>query len=203
MRLVFRILGALLLAQCASSEDTRFRVGQSARAMVVMGLAEAADTRQPRYTMLWRRLDAEGAFLRPERNTAFEVETNRGDTIRVRGIPGEFTVAEVEPGAYALDSVFAVLSERGVNYIAQGVIEGPTRPAFEVRAGEAIYLGIWEARNDGFRASVRPWRLSAGDLQQVARDVEIVGAISLREAQTREVACTPHRINSRSQRQIC
>ena len=31
--------------------------------------------------------------------------------MRVRGIPGEFTHAEVEPGIYALDSVFALIRD--------------------------------------------------------------------------------------------
>ena len=114
-------------------------------------------------------------------------------------------MARVEPGIYALDSVFAVLREDNLDYIAQGVIAGAERPAFEVRAGEAIYLGIWELDIEGVSAVTRPWRLEAGDLRAVVRAGEaIVGVAQLRETHTRAVACEPHQLNSNmSLRLVC
>ncbi len=198
------IAAALLLAQCVSSEDDRFQVGQSPSAFVVIGVAEAAGATEARYTMLWRQVDASGAFTEPTGRTAFEAETNSRGTVRVRGVPGEFRLVEVEPGVYALDSVFGVIRERRVNYIAQGVIEGPERPAFEVAPGEAVYLGIWQATLEETRAVARPWRLSETDMRAVRRNANAVnGPMNLRETHTRSVTCAPRRLSNLSQREIC
>lgn len=170
----------------------------------MIGVAETADEREPAFTMLWRRLDGDGAFTDYSGRNSFEAETNAGDTVRVRGIPGEFAMAEVEPGLYALDSLFAVVHDGRLNYIAQGVIEGPERPAFEVKAGEAIYLGIWEMDLDGASAVARPWRLDADDLRAVTRAADAtIGEVRSRETHTRSVPCRPHRVGNMSQRQVC
>ncbi len=204
MRLIFAMVAALCVAQCATSEDTRFRVGESPRALVVIGLAEAASSDAPSYTMLWRRIDENGAFTSLESNTTFEPRTDANDSVRVRGLPGEFAVAEVEPGIYALDSIFALIRARRVNYSANGVITGPERPSFEVRAGEAVYLGIWEAQLEETNAVVRPWRLDQADANAVMREADAaIGLVQVRQVQTRAVVCTPTRLNSRSQREVC
>jgi hypothetical protein len=204
MRFVVLILGALALAQCATAEDDRFRVGESQNAFVIIGVAETPGTREARFTLLWRLLDASGAFSEHEGDTAFQAETNEGDTLRVRGIPGEFEMLEVQPGVYALDSVFGVIRDDRVNYIAEGLIEGPERPSFEVRPGEAVYLGIWQADIEDVRAVARPWRLDESDLRAVlSNSDEIVGRVRIRETHTRSVACAPHNLNSRSRRQVC
>lgn len=204
MRLIFAMLAAVFLAQCATPEDKRFRVGESPRALVVIGVAESSSNAAPIYTMLWRRLDENGAFARYDDDTVFESRTHADDSIRIRGIPGEFAVAEVEPGVYALDSIFALIRDERVNYSANGVIIGPERPSFEVRAGEAIYLGIWQADLEDVTAVVRPWRLDQREADAVMREADAaIGPIQAREVRTRTVVCAPHRLNTRSQREIC
>jgi hypothetical protein len=207
MRFVFAILAMFALATCASSgEDDRFRVGASDRAFVIIGVAEAAENTSATYDLLWRRLDPAGNFT-PEIDggrTAFQAETNERGTLRIRGIPGEFVMREIDPGVYALDSVFAVIADDRVNYIANGVITGPERPAFEVRAGEAVYLGIWQVNIEDVTAVARPWRLSETDLRAVMdRRDEVVGEVRVRQTHTRAVPCQPQRLNSRSQRRVC
>jgi hypothetical protein len=204
MRFVVLILGALALASCASSDDDRFRVGESEKAFVIIGVAETPGNREARYTMLWRQVDAAGRFTEYNGRTAFEAQTNEGDTLRVRGIPGEFELLEVEPGVYALDSVFGLIRDDRVNYVAEGVIDGPERPSFEVRPGEAIYLGIWQADIEEVRAVARPWRLAESDLRAVLSHTDFVnGHVRIRETHTRSVPCTPHQLNNRSRRQVC
>jgi len=204
MRFLFVILAVLALAQCASSEDERFQVGSSPRAFVIIGVAEAAANTSARYDVLWRRVGADGAFTALDDNTAIWAESNHRGTVRVRGIPGEFTFQEVDPGTYALDSVFAVIAESRVNYVANGILREPSRPAFEVLPGEAVYLGIWETDIEDSRAVVRPWRLSHTDLRMVLRNQnEVLGDVRLRETTTRDVACAPHTMNSRTRRLVC
>lgn len=205
MRFVFAILSALAVANCATPEDRRFRVGQAADAFVIINLAKAPHDDAPHYSMFWRQLDARGGFAEFDGDRTIDVETNEGGTVRVRGIPGEFLMARVDPGTYALDSVFGLIRERDVNYVAEGLVIGPERPTFEVRAGEAIYLGIWEANVVDDRAVVRPWRLDGADLRAVMRqaDDEVVGQVRMRETITRAVPCSPRRLNNLSQRQIC
>ncbi len=204
MRFLFLGFVALVLAQCASAEDRRFHVGVSNDAFVMIGVAETSNNRAPGYTMLWRRLDHAGAFMDYGGGRILEPRTNVRDSLRVRGIPGEFAMARIEPGIYALDSVFAVLRDGNLNYIAQGVIVGPDRPAFAVRPGEAVYLGIWELDVQGADAVSRLWRLDAGDLRAATRAARAtVGSVELRETHTRAVACTPHRLGNMSQREVC
>lgn len=204
MRFLAVIFAALLLAQCASSEEQRFTVDQSAKALVIIGVAKTADSRGPLYTMLWRRLNAEGGFGNFDGGRIIEPRTNADDSVRVRGIPGEFMIARVEPGIYALDSVFALLREENLDYIAQGVIAGPERPAFEVRAGEAVYLGIWELDIEGVVAVTRLWRLDAEDMRAAVRAADPVnGDVTLRQTSTRAIVCAPHRLNSMTTRQVC
>lgn len=204
MRFIFLILGALALAQCATSEDRRFHVGESESAFVIIGVAETPGNREARYTLLWRQLDENGAFTRYDGDTTFEAQTNEGDTVRLRGIPGEFEMLRVRPGVYALDSVFGLIRDGRVNYVAEGVINGPERPAFEVRAGEAVYLGIWQADIEDITAVARPWRLEESDVREVLHNSdEVVGPVRLRETHTRSVPCAPHQLNSRSRRQVC
>lgn len=203
MRLLFVVLAALTVAQCASSDDRRFRVGQSPHALVVIGVAEAANNTSPRYTMLWRRLDESGAFMRYDESTIIEPRTHMGGSVRIRGIPGEFVVAQVEPGVYALDSVFALIRDERVNYSATGVIAGPERASFEVRAGEAIYLGIWQVDLEDVTAVTRPWRLERADAEAVMHEVNALGPVTLRRVRTIAVPCAPHQLNTRSQREIC
>lgn len=208
MRLVFALLGALLLAQCASKpeEDNRFQVGRSDRAFVIIGIAESASNTSATYDMLWRRLGADGAFTHEidAGRTSFQAETNQMGTLRIRGIPGEFMMREIDPGVYALDSVFAVIRDDRVNYIANGVVRGPDRPTFNIAPGEAVYLGIWEANIEDVAAVVRPWRLSESDLRAVLeRQDRVAGEVRVRETYTRAVPCAPQRLNSRSQRQVC
>lgn len=204
MRRLFAILACLALAQCATSEDDRFAVGRSENAFVIIGVAESSENREARYTMLWRQLDSSGAFTEHDGDTTFEAQTNDGGSIRVRGIPGEFALVEIEPGAYALDSVFAVISENRVNYFANGVVTGPERPSFEVRPGEAIYLGIWQMDIEEVTAVARPWRLDEADLRRVVRETDVLnGQVRIRQTQPRAVPCSPHRLNSRSRREVC
>lgn len=202
MRSVVLILGALALAACATSDD-RFRVGQSEKAFVIIGVAEDADNREARYTLLWRQVEGD-AFAELDGATTFEAKTNQGETLRINGIPGEFALLEVEPGAYALDSVFGFIPAGRVNYVAEGLVEGPERPAFEVRAGEAVYLGIWQVSLEYSRAVTRPWRVQESDLRAVLGQTdEIRGQVRIRETHPRSIPCNPQRLNSRSRRQVC
>jgi hypothetical protein len=204
MRFLFAILTALALTSCASSDDDRFRVGSSPRSFVIIGVAEAAANTSASYDLLWRRLDAAGGFTPLDDDTAILAETNERGSMRIRGIPGEFTLREVEPGAYALDSVFGVLRDDRVNYIANGLITGPERPAFEVRPGEAVFLGIWQVDLEDNSAVTRQWRLSEADLRAVLSEQDnVLGDVRMRETVTRAVACAPRRMNNQTQRQVC
>jgi hypothetical protein len=207
MRRLFAILATFALATCASSgQEDGFRVGNAARAFVIIGVAEAAENTSATYDLLWRRLDRAGNFM-PEidsGHTAFQAETNERGTLRIRGIPGEFVMREIDPGVYALDSVFAVIQDDRVNYVANGVVTGPERPAFEIRAGEAVYLGIWQVNIEDVAAVARPWRASESDLRAILeRRDEVIGEVRVRQTHTRAVPCTPRRLNSRSQRRVC
>lgn len=205
MRLLWALLGCMLLAQCVFGADKRFVVGAEADALVIVGVAKAPRDTSPRYFMLWRQLGADGGFRELGGDRSFEVETNSGDTVRVRGIPGEFAVLRMPPGTYALDSVFAVIRAGRVNYVAQGVIEGPERPAFDVRAGEAVFLGVWEMNVIDSEARARLWRLSDADARAVARASRAAsGTLRLRETYVRPVPCAPHLANPMlSTRQVC
>lgn len=204
MRPLFAILAALVLAQCALGAERRFNVGADPRAYVVIGVAESSSQTDPRYTMLWRRLDADGAFTEYEGDNFFEARTHARGSVRVRGIPGEFEMFAVEPGVYALDSVFAVIRDNNVDYFANGVIVGPERPAFEVRAGEAVYLGIWQMDLNETTAVTRLWRLQESDARAVMREAEtVVGGVRLRETHTRAVPCSPRPLTRVSRRQGC
>lgn len=204
MRVMFAILACLVAAQCASPDDKRFRVGEAPTAYVIMGVAEASENTSPSYTVLWRRLDANGQFMRYGPRRIFEARSESGDGVQIPGIPGEFILSEVEPGTYALDSVFALVRDGRVNYSANGVIHGPERPTFEVRPGEAVYLGIWEANLDDSFAVVRRWRSERSDLEAVIRAVDPVqGGIRIVDTPDRAVPCAPYRLNTVSQRQVC
>lgn len=204
MRFLFAIAAILVLNACASDEDSRFRVGENPSAFVIIGVAESASEREPAYTMLWRRLGPDGAFLPYGGRTIFEANTNANATLRLEELPGEFALARIEPGVYGLDSVFAVLRENGLSYIAQGVVQGPERPAFEVRPGEAIYLGIWEMDVSGIEARTRLWRLDEADMRLVVRAADpTIGQVQLRETETRSAPCSPRQLGNLSQRQVC
>lgn len=206
MRRLFAIVATLLLAQCATpGQDHRFRVGAEQDAMVFIGVAEATNNTAPIYTMLWRRIDpATGAFLPQSGNTIFEARTDEGGSIRMPGTPGEFEYRRITPGIYALDSVYALIPAGHVNYFAPGIIVGPDRPIFEVRAGEAIYLGIWQLSLNDTTAITQLWRLDPRDGQSVAHTAnQTIGEVVMRETGSRAVQCTPHRLNTISQRQIC
>jgi hypothetical protein len=204
MRILLAMLAALTLTQCASSEDERFRVGASPRSFVIIGVAEAAANTQPYYVMLWRRLDQGGAFTEYEERNIFEPRTNARGSARVRGIPGEFIAAEIDPGVYALDSVFALLRDRRVNYVANGVVRGPERPAFEVRPGEAVYLGIWEMNLVDAAPVTRLWRMDQADARAAQRATRaVVGELRMRATHIRAAPCSPHQPSSLSQRQVC
>jgi len=204
MRLIFAMLACVVLAQCATPEDKRFRVGEAANGFVVIGVAESQANTSPIYTMLWRRLDASGAFLPYDDDSVFEPRTHLRNSVRVRGIPGEFAMSELPPGIYALDSVFAIIRDERVNYSANGLIAGPERPTFEVRPGEAIYLGIWQMDLEEVTAVTRPWRLEERDARAVMAEADvIVGDVRLRATHTRAVPCAPRRVNMNSIREIC
>ena len=127
-----------------------------------------------------------------------------GDNAQVLGIPGEFVFAEIAPGTYALDSVFALIEDGRVNYSANGLVRGPERPSFEVRPGEAVYLGIWQANLVDAAAVVRPWRLEQSDLDAVLVAANpVTGPVRLTETQTRAVPCAPYRLNTVSTRLVC
>lgn len=204
MRLVFAILAAVALASCITPDDDRFHVGRSDKAFVIIGLAESAENTSARYSLLWRMIDGDG-FADFDERYFFQPETNTRESIRVRGVPGEFLVFEVRPGAYALDGVFAIIRDDGVNYVADGLIEGPTRPSFEVGAGEAVYLGIWQSNIEDVRAVAQLWRLDDADLRAALNSVDelVVGPVRLRETRERTVACAPQRVSRLSQRRIC
>lgn len=204
MRVLMVILSCLALAQCASSEEKRFRVGEAPTSYVIMGVAEAPANTSPSYTILWRRLDANGNFMRYGARRIFEVRSESGDGVQVPGIPGEFILSEIEPGTYALDSTFALIRDGRVNYSANGVVQGPDRPTFEVRPGEAVYLGIWQTNLMDTVAVAEPWRLEQSDLQAVLRQVDpVVGGVRMVTPTTRAVPCAPYRIRANSQRQVC
>lgn len=204
MRVLMAVLACLVVAQCASREDKRFRVGEAPTAYVIMGVAEAAENTSPSYTVLWRRLDANGNFMRYGARRIFEARSESGDGVQVPGIPGEFILSEVEPGTYALDSVFALVRDGRINYSANGIIRGPERPTFEVRPGEAVYLGIWQVNLEDSFAVVRPWRRERSDLEAVIRAVDPVeGGVRMVETPDRAVPCAPYRISTNSQRQVC
>lgn len=206
MRKLLAVVAALSLTTCATAEDKRFAVGESENGFVILGVAEQAGAAQEAtYTMLWRRVDeATGRFAPVNNRTTFEARTNGHETVRVRGIPGEFSMGTLAPGTYALDSVYAQIFDRRVAYFAQGVVAGPERPTFEVRAGEAVYLGIWEVRVDEITAVARPWRNEVADMDAVVSEArETRGDVVLRRTQDTAVPCTPVRLNSVSQRQVC
>jgi hypothetical protein len=198
MRLIVAIVAVLALCQCASPRAS------TARPIVIVGLAEAPDQVAPRYTMLWRKVDPDtGAFENRGGRRMIEFTTYSRGTLRVPGLPGEFEMAEVEPGRYALDGVYAELREGAITYTAQGNIIGPERPSFEARPGEIIYVGIWQASLDGHTAVVRPWRLDEADLRAVAEAGGVKGAVHLRAAQAYAVPCMPHRMHPSLSREIC
>lgn len=171
--------------------------------MVIIGVAKTYDNRDPRYSLLWRQLGADGAFLDYDDTRSINVETNSGGSIQVQGIPGEFRVFSVSPGVYALDGAFATLREGGLSYFAQGVVERPERPSFEVRAGDAVFLGIWEMNIDGAHAVTRLWRLDEADRDAVVRAARIRQEVQMLSATSVEVQCAPHRMSGMSPRQIC
>lgn len=205
MRSLFVVLSALALAQCASSGEPDFVVGGEETGYVIIGVAEAARSAEPAYALLWRRLAAgTGEFGGFDSDSSFEARSNAGASVRVRGIPGEFTLVAVPPGTYALDSVFAEINERRISYFANGVIVGPQRSAFELRAGEAVYLGIWQAQMIDTSVSASLWRLDPADLRAVLNATDAVaGQVRVRETFTVSAACAPRRLTSLTQRQIC
>lgn len=204
MRVLAMILACWVLAQCATPGDRRFRVGASDDAYVIIGVAERDVNTVPRYKVLWRRLNADGRFRPFLVNRYFEAATNEGDSLRADGVPGEFTMTDIEPGTYALDSVYAVMPSGRVIYVANGVVLGPQRPSFTVRAGEAIYLGIWEVNIEDGAAVTRPWRLEEADLRALlARADRVNGDVEMRETEIVSVPCNPYRLSNVSQRQVC
>lgn len=204
MRVIFAMMACLALAQCASRADEPFRVGEAATSYVIIGVAEAAQNTSPSYTVLWRRLDGEGAFMRYGARRVFEVRSESGEGIQAPGIPGEFILSEVEPGTYALDSTFASIRDGRVTYTANGLVVGPERPTFEVRPGEAVYLGIWEVDLQDSAATSRLWRLDQSDLDAILREAGTVsGTVRMLETQERAVPCHPFRLNQVSTRQVC
>lgn len=204
MRWIF--FGILFAAFLGSGRaDAGLFGGEEPRTYVIINVAEALGDTSPRYSMLWRRIEADGSFAEYDDDTIIEAETNSDDSVVVRGIPGEFLILRVRPGTYALDSVYGTVREHGVTYVASGVIVGPSRPSFEVREGETIYLGIWQVALNNGQAVARPWRLLPTDLSSAlsqARNRRLNNA-EMRETTAREVACQPHRINWRTRRQIC
>lgn len=205
MRLLFAILAAMTLATCAGREDERFRVGEAPKGYVILGLAESSENTSPSYIVAWRHLGPDGAFSEYDGDRVFEARTNARASERIRGIPGEFFMGEVEPGVYALDGVFGIIRDGRVNYVAQGVIPGPERPSFEVRPGEAVYIGIWQMDIVDAGATTRLWRLDRSDLDAVLRQANPVrgGDVRVRETHERAVPCAPHRLNMMSTRQVC
>lgn len=199
-------MAALALAQCSTpGRDHRFHVGQEQQGMAFIGLAEATGATSPIYTMLWRRIDpATGLFAPMGSGNEFETRTDDGGSIRIQGIPGEFEYARLTPGIYGLDSVFALIPAGHVNYFAPGIIVGPDRPTFEIRAGEAIYLGIWQMNLNDTTAVTQLWRLDPRDAEAAVRRAnQTVGDVVMRETGSRAVGCSPHRLSSITQRQVC
>lgn len=206
MRFLLAMAAMLALATCATHErDNRFVVGSDPKAFVMIGVAEASDSTAAGYTMMWRRVDPDtGRFEGIGLNNTFEPHTNSNSSIRLHGIPGEFETVQLQPGVYALDNVYALIRDHLVSYYANGSVVGPDRPSFEVKAGQAIYLGLWEMRVDASTASARLWRMDGDDMRAAAREAhETLGEIQLYETRTISVPCTPHRLNPMSERQVC
>lgn len=203
MRFLLALLAGLAVAQMAAARE--FVVGRENRALIIIGVAEQANAAEPAYSLLWRRIADDGTFGDWDEDLAFEARTSDNDTVRVRGVPGEFTIVEAAPGTYALDSVYGEIEERGVRYFANGAIIGPSRPSFEVAAGEAVFLGVWVAQLDptGAIATASLWRLEAGDaLAAVASGDIVEGQVRLRETHVRDVPCAPRRMGI-ARREIC
>jgi hypothetical protein len=208
MRTLTAILGTLALAGCATTpqQDNRFQVGAEPEGLVMIGVAENAAHTQPEYFMLWRKVDpVTGEFAAINGHTAFEAHTNDNNSTRVRGIPGEFEAKQLEPGVYALDSVFAILHDERVNYFAQGLVTGPQRPSFQLEAGQAVYLGIWELTIHEEYADGHLWRLDGADMNAAETAANAVnGEIIVTPTELRSVPCdAPHRLSNLSQRQVC
>jgi|GEM_PF-1475240 len=206
MRTLGAIFGTLALAGCVTQQhDNRFQVGAAPDGLVMIGVADNAAHTQPEYFMLWRKVDAAtGAFAPLNGRTSFEAHTNDNNSVRLRGVPGEFESKQLEPGVYALDSIFAILHDQHVNYFAQGLVTGPERPSFQLSAGEAVYLGIWELTIKEEYADGHLWRLDAADMNAAARAANVTnGALTLRQTETRSVTCTPTRLSDLSERQVC
>jgi hypothetical protein len=204
MRLVLAMLACLALVHCATPGDRRFHVGDEGDALVIIGVAESGANTSPTYRMLWRRLNGGGTFRTYGLGRFFEARTNAGGSVRVNGLPGEFILAKIEPGSYALDSVYATIPDGRVVYVANGVVREAERPGFTVRAGEAVYLGIWEVNIDGGAAVARLWRLEEDDMRAVLRESEtVVGEVEVRAMDVVSVPCAPYRISNVSQRQVC
>jgi hypothetical protein len=204
MRRLLALVATLALAQCAHKEAAQEQIA-TPTGYVVIGVAESAANTQPEYLMLWRKVDpVTGGFAPLNGHTSFEARTNDGASLRVRGVPGEFEHFQLEPGEYALDSVFAILHDERVNYFAQGVITGPERPSFEVQAGDALFLGIWEVNLVEADATARLWRLESDDARALIHASNNAHtALTLRATEIRSVACAPHRTSNLSQRQVC
>lgn len=221
MRFLFAAFASLALTQCATADEpvvvtdappAALEPGappavREAPALVIIGVAESASMAEPSFSMLWRRVEpGAGVFPVWDDDQAFEAHTSVRGTVRVRGIPGEFTFIEVPPGTYALDSVFAELNERRISYFANGVVVGPERPTFEVAPGEAVYLGIWQTHMDETNATATAslWRLDAADVRAaIEASNQVRGQVRLRETRTLAIACNPQRMDSGSRRQIC
>ena len=203
MRRALAIVATLALAQCASGGRDDAAPQAAAQGTVYLGIAKAASSTTPTYTMLWRRIDpATGAFMPPGDGAVFETRTDDGGSIRIRGIPGEFESRRLPPGQYGLDSVFALVPGDHVNYVAQGVVVGPDRPVFQVEAGETVFLGIWQVSLTPTSAVTRLWRLDQNDAHAVASRAHAPD-LAIRETTARAVPCSPHRMSNLSQRQIC
>lgn len=204
MRLVFAMLACLALMQCAMPGGRRFHVGEDGDAFVIIGVAKSGANTSPSYRMLWRRLNEGGGFRTYGMGRFFEARTNTGDSVRVNGLPGEFVLAKIEPGTYALDSVYATIPEGRVVYVANGLVREAERPGFTVRPGEAVYLGIWEVNIDGGSAVARLWRLEEADMRAVLREAEpVAGEVHVRAMDVVSAPCAPYRISNVSQRQVC
>jgi len=205
MRLVFIVLAALVLAQCAGRDNDRFPIGRAETGFVVVGIAKAPDARDPQYSMLWRLVGPDGVFLEYDDARAFQPQTNSDSSLRIDDLPGEFALVEVPAGTYALDGVFAVVRERGVVYFAQGIVTTPGRPTFDVAPGEAVYLGIWETRLDYNDAVTSLWRQNEADMRLIERAANATKGGPLRMARiyNSDIACTPRRMVNFRQRQIC
>ena len=204
MRFWLALLAALAFAQAAAARAD-FVVGEEERALVIIGVAELENDAEPAYSMLWRRVGDDGSFGAWDEDLAFEARSSSNNTVRVRGIPGEFTFVEVPPGTYALDGVFAEIEERGLRYFANGAVVGPARPSFDVAAGEAVYLGIWLTHLDVTNAvaTASLWRLEADDARAaVGPSEDIEGEVHLRATRMLDVPCTPRRMGM-SRREIC